>query len=34
MRKQDGPRLREHPRGQETHRPDPVSLADVARLPE
>ena len=30
MRKPDGPRLREHPRGQETHRPDRVSLADLS----
>ena len=33
MRKQDSPRLREYPRGR-THRLDPVSLADVARLLE
>ena len=34
MRRKTAPGMREHPRGQETHRPDPVSLADVARLPE
>ena len=34
MRKQDGPSVREHPRGSRPHRLDPVSFADLARLLE
>lgn len=34
MRKQDDPGLRERPPGGRTHRPDPVSLADLTRLLE